>query len=125
MVMVMIVLFAYYGLRTGMLRVVSKDDLSTGNVYDSALPWLSVPEMCAFMVIVITAFLHIMASGQVEVVLREESKDDLSTGNVYDSAWPWLTVPEKCASMVIVITALLAYYGLRTGRICVTSVVEE
>ena len=49
-----------------MLREVSKDVLSTGNVYDSALPWLTGPEMCAFMVIVITAFLHIMASGQAE-----------------------------------------------------------
>ena len=48
------------------LREVSKYVLSTGNVYDSALPWLTGPEMCAFMVIVITAFLHIMASGQAE-----------------------------------------------------------
>ena len=57
------------------LGELSKDELSTANVYDSALPWLTVPERCAFMVMVM------MASGQAEFVLRELSKDELSTGN--------------------------------------------
>ena len=43
----------------------SKDELSTANVYDSALPWLTVPERCAFMVMVMIFFFIYFGLGSI------------------------------------------------------------
>ena len=48
-----------------MLREVLKENLSTDDVYDSALPWSTVSEMCVFKVMVMTA-LFIIAAGQAK-----------------------------------------------------------